>query len=267
MDAAKLRTEERRATARSPAVSAGIRTPLFTAASYNVHRCIGQDGRHDPERVACVLDELDTDVIGLQEVESRFGGDPNIHQLNFLAEETGYTAVAGTTILRADSHYGNALLTRHLVREVRTHDVSVKGREPRGILDVDLDVHGQPLRVLVTHLGLGSRERRRQTRLLLAAVAAHPEEPVLVLSDFNEWFPWRGTLRRMHGRLGRMPAPHTFPAAWPLMALDRIWVSPQQDLVSLHVHKSKLACVASDHLPLKVTVRLRHEERCPAPAE
>src|SRR5581483_10937782 len=137
-----------------------------TAASYNIHRCIGLDGRHDPERVACVIDELDTDIIGLQEVESRLGGTPDTHQLNFLAEETGFIAVAGSTILRPDSHYGNALLTRHNVREVRSHDLSVPGREPRGILDVDLDVHGHPLRVLVTHLGLGARERRRQTNML-----------------------------------------------------------------------------------------------------
>lgn len=159
------------------------------AVSYNIHRCIGRDGRNDPERVARVIEELDPDVVGLQEVESRFGGTLDMHQLNYLAEETGFLAVAGSTVLREDSHYGNALLTPHGVREVRTHDVSVPGREPRGVLDVDLDVHGRRLRVLVTHLGLGSRERRRQTRLLLDTVAAHPDEPVVILSDFNEWFP------------------------------------------------------------------------------
>lgn len=231
-----------------------------TAASYNIHRCIGQDGRHDPERVARVIEELDTDVVGLQEVESRFGGALDIHQLNYLAEETGCYAVAGSTVLRPDSHYGNALLTRHLIREVRTFDVSVPGREPRGILDVDLEVHGQALRVLVTHLGLGSRERRLQTRMLLEAVAAHRDEPVIVLSDFNEWFPWRKPLRWMHARLGRLPAPNTFPAFLPVMALDRIWVAPRHNLVSLAVHRSPLARMASDHLPLKAVVELEMRE-------
>lgn len=227
-----------------------------TAASYNIHRCIGLDRRHDPERVARVIDELDTDIIGLQEVESRFGGAPDMHQLNFLAEETGFTVVAGSTILRADSHYGNALLTRHTVREVRSVDVSVPGREPRGILDVDLDIHGQRVRVLVTHLGLGSSERRRQTRLLLETVAAHGDEPVIVLSDFNEWFPWRKPLRWMHRRLGHPPAPNTFPAAWPVMALDRIWAAPRRHLVEVRVHSSPLARRASDHLPLTAVIDL-----------
>src|SRR5947199_2462595 len=79
-------------------------------ASYNIHRCVGLDGRNDPERIARVIEEIEPDVIGLQEVESRFGTSLDIHQLNYLAEETGMQAVAGSTVLRANSHYGNALL-------------------------------------------------------------------------------------------------------------------------------------------------------------
>lgn len=227
-----------------------------TVASYNIHRCIGLDARHDPERIARVIDELDTDVIGLQEVESHFGGTPDMHQLNFLSEETGFTAIAGSTILRADSHYGNALLTRHAVREVRSLDLSVAHREPRGILDVDLDVHGQRVRVLVTHLGLGPRERRRQAGKLLQLVAAHGDELVVVLSDFNEWFPWGKPLRWMHARLGRPPAPNTFPAKWPVIALDRIWTAPRRNLVSVCAHDTPLSRVASDHLPLRAVIEL-----------
>ncbi len=227
-----------------------------TVASYNIHRCIGLDARHDPERIARVIDELDTDLIGLQEVESRFGGAPDMHQLNFLSEETGLTAIAGSTILRADSHYGNALLTRHAVREVRSFDLSVPHREPRGILDVDLDVHGQRVRVLVTHLGLGPRERRKQASRLLQLVAEHGDEPVVVLSDFNEWFPWGKPLRWMHARLGRPPAPNTFPAKWPVMALDRIWTAPRRNLVSVCAHDTPLARMASDHLPLRAVIEL-----------
>lgn len=226
-------------------------------ASYNIHRCRGRDRRKDPERIAQVIEEIEPDVIGLQEVESRFGTTLDIHQLNYLAEETGMQAVAGSTVLREDSHYGNALLTRHRVCEVRTLDVTISRREPRGILDVDLDIHGKKLRVLVTHLGLGSRERRRQTRKLLEAVAAHPDEPVVILSDFNEWLPWRKPLRWMHERLGRQPVLNTFPATFPIIALDRIWVAPRRNLTRIEVHRSELARIASDHLPLCAVVDLR----------
>lgn len=239
----------------------GAATRRCVVASYNIHRCRGLDRRNDPERIARVIEEIDPDVIGLQEVESRFGTSLDIHQLNYLAEETGMQAVAGSTVLREDSHYGNALLTRHRVCEVRTLDVTISRREPRAILDVDLDVGGLKLRVLVTHLGLGSRERRRQTRKLLEAVAAHPDEPVVILSDFNEWLPWRKPLRWMHALLGRQPVLNTFPAAWPFIALDRIWVAPRENLTSIEVHRSELARVASDHLPLRAVVDLRLHHR------
>ena len=37
-------------------------------ATYNVHACVGRDGRHDPDRVATVIGELDADVVALQEL-------------------------------------------------------------------------------------------------------------------------------------------------------------------------------------------------------
>ena len=36
-------------------------------ATYNVHSCIGTDGRHDPDRIATVIAELDADIVALQE--------------------------------------------------------------------------------------------------------------------------------------------------------------------------------------------------------
>ena len=36
-------------------------------ATYNVHSCVGSDGKHDPARIAAVINELDADVVALQE--------------------------------------------------------------------------------------------------------------------------------------------------------------------------------------------------------
>ena len=46
------------------------------------------------------------------------------------------------------------------------------------------------------------------------------------------------------------PAPATFPARWPVLALDRIWVRPRRRLERVFVHRSPTARVASDHLPV-----------------
>ena len=41
--------------------------PSLRVATYNVHACVGTDGRHDPDRVAAVIAELDADIVALQE--------------------------------------------------------------------------------------------------------------------------------------------------------------------------------------------------------
>jgi len=39
------------------------------------------------------------------------------------------------------------------------------------------------------------------------------------------------------------------------MALDRLWVHPRRRLQKVEAHTSKLARIASDHLPLKAVIK------------
>lgn len=227
----------------------------FRAVSYNIHRCVGMDGRKDPGRVAEVIRELGADIVGLQEVDSKRGEDGRFEPMQKLAKESGFHVIPGETVLRDDEHYGNLLLTGRRVRgEIRRLDLSLPGREPRGAIDVDLDLEGEPIRVLVTHLGLRPRERRVQVRKLLDVLMVEPDRLTIVMGDINEWLPGSRTLRWLHGRLGRSPAPRTFPAFFPLFSLDRIWVWPRRALLSIRAHDSPTARSASDHLPLAADI-------------
>src|SRR5262249_26771873 len=127
-------------------VTVGRATSL-TVASYNVHRCIGRDGRHDPGRVAKVIEELRADVVGLQEVDFRYHIRRGVDQLRFLSEATGLESVWGPVLYGPRGQYGNGLLTRHEVLAVRGIDLSVPRHQRRGALDVDLAVHGTRVRV------------------------------------------------------------------------------------------------------------------------
>ncbi len=226
-------------------------------ASYNVHRCIGNDGRCDPGRIVDVLMELGCDTIGLQEVDNRAGGGHASMQLDFLAAALRMQAVAGREILRHDGHYGNALLTRCPILAVRRHDLSYVRREPRGALDVDLEMAGRTVRVIVTHLGLRPRERRYQVKRLLPLLEdSDASRDLIVLGDFNEWLPSGRPLRWMHEAFGRSRMEATFPSWRPLFALDRIWTRPMQALHQLEVHRSALARIASDHLPVRARLAL-----------
>ncbi len=59
---------------------------------------------------------------------------------------------------RRTRHYGNVLLVRSKVLDVRRIDLSVPGRDPRGALDVDLVLDGACVRVVTTHFGLTMAE-------------------------------------------------------------------------------------------------------------
>jgi endonuclease/exonuclease/phosphatase family metal-dependent hydrolase len=217
-------------------------------ASYNLHGCVGHDGARDARRIAGVIAELGCDTIGLQEV---FG-------LETLREALNMTAIAGPDHLWHDRHVGNALLTRRKVLAVRTHDYSWPRHEPRTALDVDLDVEGETVRVIVTHLGLRPAERRYQVKKILSLLKETPaSERVVVLGDINEWLPLGRPLRWLHELFGHSPAERTFPSRWPLFALDRVWVRPRHALLAFGAHRSPLAVRASDHLPIKAIVGTR----------
>jgi endonuclease/exonuclease/phosphatase family metal-dependent hydrolase len=156
---------------------------------------------------------------------------------------------------RRNGHYGNVLLTSGTVRAVRKLDLSYPGREPRGAIDTDVDFSGETLRVIVTHLGLLPAERRFQVEKLLSALKEESTRMVIVLTDFNEWLPTGRSLRWLHTRLGKTALIRTFPSAFPIFALDRIWVSPSSALIDVGAIRTPITRVASDHLPLKATLR------------
>jgi endonuclease/exonuclease/phosphatase family metal-dependent hydrolase len=224
---------------------------VLRIASYNIHRCVGRDGRSDPQRAAEVIRELNCEVVGLQEVDNDDTASPPTLRLEGIARAAGMQAVPGLQLMRHIGHYGNALLTRLPVQEVQRHDLSYHGREPRAVLDVRLRSGAGPLRVMVTHLGLLPWERRFQVKKILQiTAAAPPEQTIVLLGDINEWWPRGRPLRWLHAQFGCPPHARSFPAAWPLFALDRIWVKPRTALLEVRAHRSALARAASDHLPV-----------------
>lgn len=198
--------------------------------------------------MARVIADLGCHAVGLQEVDSR-GGNESIRELE---QRTGARAVAGPTIVESGGDYGNALLITVPVLGVEQHDLTVPGRERRGAIEARLETDsGAAVTVIVTHLGLRSRERLRQVeRLLEICNRRRTREPLVVVGDFNEWNPVGRPLRRLRSGLGRTGAIRTFPAWRPMLALDRIWVRPEGIGRAVRAVATEPTRVASDHLPL-----------------
>ena len=113
------------------------------------------------------------------------------------------------------------------------------------------------LHVFNVHFGLKIRERADQVRTLVCEHILHGDltGPRIVIGDLNEWFP--GTVGRMLRRELQGPRiiRRTHPAPLPIFPLDRIYWDRHFVSDSFRVHRSRLARVASDHLP--VVARLR----------
>lgn len=228
------------------------------ALSFNIRGALGRDGRRDLQRVARIIRNLGADIAALQEVDSRQGPYTAEEQVQLLETWTGLRAIDGPTLLQSDRHYGNLLLTAQPLLAVNRLDLSQPGREPRGAIDARLDTPAGPLRVIATHLGLSLFERHRQVHRLLRHVHGDAA-PTLLMGDFNEWLPGLGILPRIYGLFPKRKTPRTFPARWPLLALDRIWSRPRNLIESLCTPDEPASWQASDHRPLLASVRIRCE--------
>lgn len=234
----------------------------LTVASYNIHKCAGLDRRVDLHRIAQVLEEIDADLVGVQEVFQP--------QALSLAERLGMQVAMSPTRERDGLPYGNAVLTRLAIRGSRAFDLSRPAREPRGGIRLDLEMPGDGmgeglLHVFNVHFGLKIRERAEQVRMLVREHILHDEltGPRIVVGDLNEWFPGAvgRTLRR---ELSGPRIRRTHPAPLPIFPLDRIYWDHGLGADGFHVHRSRLARVASDHLPVVARLRLRPAHARPA---
>lgn len=255
--------------------------------SWNVHGCVGTDGRFMPERTAAALAALAPDVALLQEVGDNRGVHPPIDQATALADALGLACTVGITLPREPHGYGNCTLSRWPVLDSSTVDLSYAGREPRNCLRAVVGHDELRLTTLNVHLGLGASERRyqlgRMLEVLLADYAVEQvrrhrrfpwlwrwrkvdvdklatlPEPLVLAGDFND-FPLGPVTRTLANRLydagARIPARGTFPSRRPLLRLDRVYTSRALAVVAARVDRSELARAASDHLPVVVELEV-----------
>ena len=224
-------------------------------ASYNIHKCVGTDGKRDPDRITEVIHEISPDIIALQEVDTRFGERKGLLNLQRLEQDCGLVPVPLSRISAAHGWHGNIVMVRkHMVSAV--HEFHLPGLEPRGALLADIDVEGgMPLRIIAAHFGLLRRSRERQARAIVEMMQKRTARPTLLLGDLNEWrVGAKSSLNMLNTHFGRQMPVASFPSRLPFLALDRIIPNRDGLIDTVVTHDSPLARVASDHLPIKTTL-------------
>ncbi|WP_312664792.1 endonuclease/exonuclease/phosphatase family protein, partial [Pantoea sp. CTOTU49201] len=180
------------------------------------------------------------DIVFLQEVM----GTHAIHSLHienwpetshyeFLADTMWDDFAYGRNAVYPEGHHGNAILSRFPIVEYENRDISVAGSEKRGMLhcQIRLPDRDEPLHVFCVHLGLKEKHRQAQMKMMCDFIdTLPPDAPLVVAGDFNDWqVSANRFLKRAVGleevfsiKTGR-PA-RTFPARFPLLRLDRIYI-------------------------------------------
>jgi endonuclease/exonuclease/phosphatase family metal-dependent hydrolase len=146
--------------------------------------------------------------------------------------------------------------------------------ERRGALWVAIDMGGQEVHIINTHLGLLARERMMQVEALLGAGWLGHEQcrgPVILCGDFNA-MPSSAVSRRLRDGLNdaqieaeRHRPRSTFFGRFPTARIDHVFVNDGLEVGDIRVPDSELERVASDHLPLVVDVRIPRVAAPPTP--
>jgi endonuclease/exonuclease/phosphatase family metal-dependent hydrolase len=240
--------------------------------TYNVHSCMGLDGRLSISRIARVIAQCDADVIALQELDAHRPRSGTRDQAQELARQLGMNVHFHPALSIASEAYGDAILSRLPMRLKRAAGLPVRtlirGSEPRGAVWVEVEMGERKIQILNTHLGLRPQERQEQIESLLGPDwLGHPDcqSPVIFCGDFNAG-PRSSVYRSICARLrdtqlsvnGNRPI-NTWLSTWPVLRLDHIFVSDGVKVSSAQVPRGSLVQVASDHLPVVVDVRLGEE--------
>ena len=233
--------------------------------TYNVHSCVGMDGKISTRRIAKIIAQYDPDVVALQELDVGKSRTQAVDQAHEIARELEMEFHFHPAMQIEEELYGDALLSRHPMRLIRAGELPGPPNRPRlqtrGALWVEIEVEGRKVQILNTHLGVRPIEQRYQTPELMGSKwLSHPDcrGPVILCGDFNAT-PQHKTCRRIMQMLNDAQDildNHVPQRTWfgrlPVGRIDHIFVGKEIEVQSCLVPRTAQTRVASDHLPLIV---------------
>ena len=248
-----------------------MKLPTLHIATFNIHKGFSQFNRrlmvHElRER----LRELNPDLIFLQEVQGLHERHARQHstwpatpQHEFLADDLWHNAYA-QNVVYDHGHHGNAILSRFPILHSHNQDVTHLWFERRGFLHTTVQPEGwhETLHCVCVHMSLFAASRRQQMADLVARLKSlvPGNAPLIIAGDFNDWR--NQAAKHLAEQLdlhevftdGSGQPSRSFPAALPLMRLDRIYVRGFV-VERAEVHSGRSWARISDHAALSAHLR------------
>ena len=212
------------------------------------------------------------DVVFLQEVtgtharhETKVANYPATPHYEFLADSIWPQFAYGRNAVYTNGHHGNAVLSKFPIVSFENRDVSISGPERRGLLHCVLQIPGRDTHVhaICVHLGLAESHRLKQLHMLCDMVRNDipSSDPVIAAGDFNDWRRRAHTVLEQGAGMREVfvqangKAARTFPARFPLLQLDRIYVRNAIGHAPV-VLPPKPWSHLSDHAPLAAEIEI-----------
>jgi endonuclease/exonuclease/phosphatase family metal-dependent hydrolase len=245
------------------AASPAARGEKLTVLCYNIHYGQGNDGEYDLQRLAEVIRRAKPDLVALQEVDVGVQRSGRVHEAQRLAELTGMAVRFGPTQHFQGGLFGNAVLTKMPILDVRiqplpyTESTPEKVTYPRGAIAVTVQrANGKSLRFISTHFQHNVPEDRvAEAKAINQLFAAASNVPTILAGDINaqpESEPLQILLSEWTAAIEDPPLP-TAPALNPTSRIDHVFFRPQADfrLLASSVMDEPMA---SDHRPVRVVL-------------
>lgn len=231
--------------------------------TYNVHVGTGMDKKLDLTRIAEVIKRERPDLVALQEIDRGVERTGRVDQIKELARLTKMDYAFAHNLNYQGGQYGVAVLSRLPILSIdHRRYAHLREAERRGFLRVEVELKGQRINFVTTHLDYQHADNRLyEAGQLLAAFPAQKEAPLIIAGDFNDE-PSGTTYQLMLKHFADVwmasePAGDglTYPADKPRKRIDYLFLGGCISVKSARVVQT----LASDHLPLVAEVEIeRH---------
>lgn len=235
--------------------------------SYNIHK--GYDWTNQKyflEDMRNMINTSGSDLVFLQEVvgqNTKYQEKGLVDsQFEYLADSSWSHFSYARNAVYDHGHHGNLILSRYPIESWENVNISTNRFEKRGMLICKIRIPGlsqRYLHAICTHLDLlhfGRKNQYQQIRDKINEIDSDQVTPLILAGDFNDWnqksdivFEHQLNMKEAYkNRNGHFAK--TFPAGWPILPLDRIYVRQAQVLDSKILARAKHQDHFSDHLPL-----------------
>lgn len=207
--------------------------------SYNIHKGFNwNNSQLTIDGIKQTIHATHAEVVFLQEVVGENQVDAqNVDgwtndQYEFLADQKWPEYAYAKNAVYDYRHHGNAVLSKYPIVRWEQINISTNKFEQRGVLFCEIMTPLGPVHCYCVHLNLLHRSRLKQYKMISNIVKRRTPEglPVIIAGDFNDWNRKASSIleqkegfveayKSLHGHY-----PKTFPANFPLLSLDRMYV-------------------------------------------